>query len=74
DLKGETGKDGMPALSESISVQGEFKTRYKVVDDAGKPYSEPVPVRYIEGGVRIGSKDYVQAKVVISLGATDVTA
>lgn len=74
DLKGETGKDGMPALSESISVQGEFKTRYKVVDDAGKPYSEPVPVRYIEGGVRVGSKDYVQAKVVISLGATDVTA
>lgn len=67
--RGKEGKDGQGGLSFIIHKQGEYRTTYRTVSEAGQVLPEPQAVKRVEGGVN----DKVVMTAQIFKGTTDVT-
>lgn len=67
---GADGKDGKDAISVSLTRQGRFVTRYRLLNEQGVMLPKPEAIREVEGGV----SGAVRVTLQVLKGAADVTA
>ena len=65
-----TGTDGKDAISVSLTRQGRFVTRYRLLNEQGVMLPKPEAIREVEGGVG----GAVRVSLQVLKGSTDVTA
>lgn len=65
-----TGKDGKDAISVSLTRQGRFVTRYRLLNEQGVMLPKPEAIREVEGGV----SGAVRVTLQVLKGSADVTA
>lgn len=65
-----TGTDGKDAISVSLTRQGRFVTRYRLLNEQGVMLPKPEAIREVEGGV----SGAVRVTLQVLKGSTDVTA
>ena len=67
---GINGTDGKDAINVSLTRQGRFVTRYRLLNDQGVMLPKPEAIREVEGGV----SGAVRVTLQVLKGAADVTA
>lgn len=65
-----TGTDGKDAISVTLTRQGRFVTRYRLLNEQGVMLPKPEAIREVEGGV----SGAVRVSLQVLKGSTDVTA
>ena len=65
-----TGTDGKDAVSVTLTRQGRFVTRYRLLNEQGVMLPKPEAIREVEGGV----SGAVRVTLQVLKGSTDVTA
>lgn len=65
-----TGTDGKDAISVTLTRQGRFVTRYRLLNEQGVMLPKPEAIREVEGGV----SGAVRISLQVLKGSTDVTA
>lgn len=65
-----TGTDGKDAISVTLTRQGRFVTRYRLLNEQGVMLQKPEAIREVEGGV----SGAVRISLQVLKGSTDVTA
>lgn len=65
-----TGTDGKDAISVSLTRQGRFVTRYRLLNEQGVMLPKPEAIREVEGGV----SGAVRVSLQVLKGSADVTA
>ncbi len=65
-----TGTDGKDAISVTLTRQGRFVTRYRLLNDQGVMLPKPEAIREVEGGV----SGAVRVTLQVLKGSADVTA
>ena len=65
-----TGTDGKDAINVSLTRQGRFVTRYRLLNEQGVMLPKPEAIREVEGGV----SGAVRVSLQVLKGSTDVTA
>lgn len=65
-----TGTDGKDAISVTLTRQGRFVTRYRLLNEQGVMLPKPEAIREVEGGV----SGAVRVTLQVLKGSTDVTA
>lgn len=65
-----TGTDGKDAISVTLTRQGRFVTRYRLLNEQGVMLPKPEAIREVEGGVG----GAVRVSLQVLKGSTDVTA
>lgn len=65
-----TGTDGKDAISVSLTRQGRFVTRYRLLNEQGVMLPKPEAIREVEGGV----SGAVRVTLQVLKGSADVTA
>ena len=65
-----TGTDGKDAISVTLTRQGRFVTRYRLLNEQGVMLSKPEAIREVEGGV----SGAVRVTLQVLKGSADVTA
>ena len=73
-VHGDSGDDGVDSISVVITKQGAFKVVWNQYDTSGNLLGFPESAVSVIGGVNINGVDYVQCKIVVRKGVTDITS